>query len=197
MQKPNSSIDTIDKGGDLNIREFRRMTAWQCDMIEEIEGYNDFLPLIDLLEEASVGDILIINIGSPGGNVDTGNLIIRAIRNSKAEVYARIVLPSASMAAVIACACKGIIFCDHTLLMFHAYSGGGWGKADDLVQHIHYQHRYVMDGMSKTITPFLTKKELSSLEAGKDIYITADDASLPARIKRHFKGFDYDAALGL
>lgn len=152
--------------------------------IEDIEEYGD---LIRELHSAHEGDNIILNINSPGGRCDIGFMIVKSIIQTRATVVAHIVYPSASMASIIACVCDAILFDPHTYLMFHTYSGGAFGKSDEMFQDVIETKRSLEGKFRDCVGKFLTKKEIEKMLEGKDIYIRADDANLKARCDRHFR----------
>lgn len=175
----------MDNGIKYRIIEQNTRSEW--DLYGEIENHEYYESLITQLGNAVEGDLMVIRINSPGGRADVGFMIVKAIKNSQATVLAHVVWPSASMASIIALACDGMLMDDHTSLMFHTYSGGSWGKSDDLLQDVLETHWSLDNNAKNIITPFLTKIEVQKMQEGKDIYIRSDDVSLAKRMKRHFK----------
>lgn len=171
---------------DGRVRVARSASVYRCEVLGSIDNYADYHELMEVLETASANDSIILEIGSPGGDFDIASLIIRAVQNSKADVFAEIVLPSDSMAALLAVCCVDLRMNEGTYLMFHAYSTGFNGKADEFIQYANHNHRQSKRMMDKWSSPFLTQEEIESLWQGKDIYIHDDDPTLQERIKRHF-----------
>ncbi len=165
----------------LKTIEFRSYLL--SDVLESESKHQDF---IDALYEAQKGDRFILNINSPGGHVDVGATLIHYIQESDADVIARVLWTSASMASIIALACGGLVFKRHTYLMFHDYSSGTWGKACDIELDVKYARKCISGLFRELSSPFLTQRELNEIEAGKDLYICWDDKDLNKRIKRHF-----------
>lgn len=162
-------------------------TRTDFDFYGEIEDHKFYKPLIDELNIAGESDYIVLHINSPGGRVEVGQMIVRAIQRTKAKVIANIVYPSASMASVIACACHGLSMEPNTYLMFHTYSGGAYGKGEDLLQQVVIDHQMLQAMDEIVVRPFLTKAEYTKLCQGKNIYINASDDNIKTRIARHFK----------
>jgi ATP-dependent protease ClpP protease subunit len=172
------------------IRE-SKTTEWT--LYGAIEEFSHYKTLIAALKEAQEGDIIKLLINSPGGSVDVGMMIVQAMQMSRAIIVADVVYPSYSMGAIIAVAGDFLVMQPHSFLMFHTYSTGMGGKSGDLIKMLSHDDDSLKGMMSDICTPFLTKAELKKMHAGDDLYITAKDPSLPARIKRHFKDVTYDA----
>jgi ATP-dependent protease ClpP protease subunit len=171
----------------MQYRIVQQSTRSEWDLHGPIEDYDHYSEFITQLGVAQEGDIMVLRISSPGGHADVGFMLVKAIMQTKATVVAHVVWPSASMASIIALACHALIFDEYTSLMFHTYSGGSWGKSDDLLQDVLETHWALDNNAKKIICPFLTPAEVQRMQEGKDIYIRNDDKSLQKRIKRHFK----------
>lgn len=171
----------------IKYRIVQQNTKSEWDLYGAIDNYEYYDDLITQLHQATQGDMMVLRINSGGGHADIGFMLVKAIQNSAATVLAHVVWESASMASIIALACDGLLMDKNTNLMFHAYSGGSYGKADDLVQGVNRSHRLLTNAAREIICPFITKKELIDIENGRDKYIEWDDDDLQKRIKRHFK----------
>lgn len=152
-----------------------------------IDSFDTYKELIDGLQEAQDGDGIMLKINCPGGDCSVGFMIVQAIRETKATVVCNVVYPSMSLGAIIAVAGDYLIMQPHSYLMFHTYSAMDCGKSADLMKSVIHSDESLKGMMSDVCVPFLTKIELKKMHAGDDIYIKASDATLPARIKRHYK----------
>lgn len=153
--------------------------------IENFLDYNDF---IKALKEAQEGDNIEIKINSPGGRLDVGMMIIQAMKTTAATVVCNVVYPSHSMGAIVALAGDYVVLQKHSYLMFHTYSGGTCGKSGDLLQDVQNTDEALKGMMDELIYPFLSKKEITQMHKGEDIYIKYNDPTLESRVKKHFKG---------
>ena len=152
-----------------------------------IETYEDYKDLIIALNEARDGDGITIRINCCGGDSSIGTMIIQAIQKSKAVVLCHVVYPSHSMASLIAISGDYLIMQEHSFIMFHTYSCMTGGKSPDLIKDVYYMDKALKGMTNELCYPFLSKKEIKRIDNGEDLYITADDPTLPARLKRHFK----------
>lgn len=160
-------------------------TTWS--FFGEIEEFRGYAALIKELYNAEDGDIITLNINSPGGRVDIGRSIITAMHHTKAVVHCHVESDSCSMAALIAVSGDSMTMSENTYLMFHNYSTGMYGKGGDLAKQMQYEQESIYTLFKAWCTPFLTMKEFTAMLAGEDIYIKDSDPTLAARIKRHFK----------
>lgn len=149
-----------------------------------IEDHKD---LINVLRKAKDGDLVKLRLSSHGGSIQSGYIILNAIKQCRGHVHAEIEAPCYSMASVIALACDSIKFHIGTYLMFHNYSGGFFGKGSEMKDQIENYSKINKDMDNYYCAPFLTKKEIEKLASDSDLYIHWDDKDLKDRIKRHFK----------
>jgi ATP-dependent protease ClpP protease subunit len=154
----------------------------------EVESdFEPYLPLIEALDSAGENDHIVININSPGGDCDVGAMIIKSMQACVGTVHCVVSWPSFSMGAIIAVAGDSLVIERDAFLMFHTFSYGTHGKSDDVLQYTKYIDKHLNDFVKRIVTPFITVKELNNMVNGKDIYIAYDDATLDARMKRHYK----------
>lgn len=171
----------------IQLMSNRQINASVWSFYGEIEEFGGYSELIKTLYNAQEGDVLRLNINSPGGRVDIGRSIITAMHLSKAVVHCHVESDSCSMASLIAVSGDSMSMADNTYLMFHNYSTGMYGKGSDLAKQMQYEQESIYTLFKAWCTPFLTMKEFTAMLAGEDIYIQDSDPSVPARIKRHFR----------
>lgn len=159
----------------------------EWNFVGAIEEYEDCIDFIKHLRDAQANDVILINMNSPGGCVATGTMIVNAIRQCAARVICNVVYNSYSMAAIIALSCNELILQKHQFLMFHTYSGGSYGKSDDVIQEVNRNNKSIRGMWDEVMIPFFSRRELNTMHDGKDIYIHWDDPTLETRVKRHFK----------
>ncbi len=152
-----------------------------------INGYSDYKELLTAFKEAQEGDSIELRINCSGGDCSVGAMIIQAMQQSKAVTVCNVVYPSHSMGSLIALAGDYLVMQPHSFLMFHTYSTLIGGKSSDMIKDMNYMDR-ALKGLSDEISsPFLSKSEIARINNGEDVYICADDPTLPARLKRHYK----------
>lgn len=133
--------------------------------ISDLDYHSDFYDFtsskavkafVDSLKE---GEKATIEINSVGGLVTEGIAMANAIKNSKAEITAHVVGLAASMASVVACACRKLIFDEASFFMIHNPWGFAIGDADEL-RH----EASVLDVMKKACLSFYRGKFAGSEE---------------------------------
>lgn len=162
-------------------------TVVEYEIFDTIEDHEQYVELRDDLYRANENDIAILKINSPGGNVDVGLMIVKAIQESKANVIARVMFPSASMASLIALSCDFLVMDKYSELMFHSYAGGNYGRAHEILESTTSWHKHLTGIFDDILGKFLTKKEKTKMWEGAEIRICWNSPDLEERIRRHYK----------
>ncbi len=157
-----------------------------------ISSFSDYKELLAAYKEAQQGDSIELKINCSGGDSSVGMMIIQAMQSSQAVTVCNVVYPSHSMGALIAISGDYLVMQPHSLIMFHTYSCMTGGKSSDLIKDVFYMDKALRGMSDELCTPFLTKAELKRINNGEDFYVTADDPTLPARLKRHYKDIVID-----
>lgn len=147
-----------------------------------------YAPVLNVLEGASENDKVTIELAGPGGSVDTGIVIVNAIRDCKCGVDIVVVGRCFSMHAILAVSGKSLVMKPNTWLMFHNYSGGESGKGTEMFDATIQTYKHIHQFFDDLATPFLSAEEITKVKSDKDVYIRASDKDLNKRIKRHFNG---------
>lgn len=92
-------------------------------------------PIIDGLENAphAKGDAVVIEIDSPGGEVEAGFKLVKAIEHYPAKVICVVDGEADSMASYIFVACDVRAMTRRSILMIHQPGMGGGGQVHDLL----------------------------------------------------------------
>lgn len=137
---------------------------------EEVNTHDDF----NELRNATEYDHLQIRISSSGGFIRTGQMLINIIDDIFSDrCYTIIENEAVSMAAVIFC--KGVerIVYPHSLIMFHNYSAGYYGKGNEI--NAWHEAFYPMAlNYLKTHSVGLSEDEVIRLSRGEDFWFNAE-----------------------
>ena len=160
-------------------------TVYLTDIIESPSLYNE---LCFKLDTASEAEKFIIVINTPGGILDAALMIVNSIRNTKAEVTAKLAGTVASAGTIITLACKNVIIADHTAFMIHNYSGGLVGKGHELKAHQEFVDANLNKSFSDLYAGFLTPAEIKKVIDGKDYWMNKEEVE-----QRLLKRAEYDS----
>ena len=151
-------------------------TEYTIRITRPITEIDDFEEEIMALEEANPDDIVMIQLSSPGGSLETCDFLCRRIQECKAPVFVEIGLTCASAASAICLQATDWKIHDSSTMMIHACSySPGYGKEVDVFSHASYTNRINKEWVERTYKGYLSESELQSVLDGKDLYFYADD----------------------
>jgi len=159
------------------ITEGRNTDVYLTDQIEAPSEYNQ---LCSILNKAYKGDTVTLHINNGGGYVDSGFMIIDAIKNSKATVIASLSGTVASVSTIIALSCESIVVANYIQFMIHNYSGGASGKGHEMKAQMDFTDSQLNIAFTEIYGGFLTSHEMELVIAGTDIWMGKEE--LTARL---------------
>jgi len=142
------------------------------------ERSNDLDKIIDKLWEAPVNSEIIIHINSHGGLVKEGQRLINVIRQKFSGRITTILESMAySMGALMFCIGDKRIALPYSDLMFHNYSGGVFGKGNEILERVDHNNKHLTKFFKEIIlgANALTKKELNLMVNGKDFWFDSKE----------------------
>lgn len=140
-----------------------------------IEGPEEYTEMIHAIRTAGPNDEIFLYLNTPGGRLDTGIQLINAIRQSQATVYTVLEAQAYSMGALLFLCGNSIIVGDNSLLMFHNYSSGLYGKGNEQMAEIMLTAKWFRRFMHDVCVPFLTPEEVDEVLNGKDIWMESEE----------------------
>ena len=151
-------------------------TEYKIRLARPITDIDDFEEEIMALEEAGEGDIIFMQLSSPGGNLETCDFLCRRMNESAAPIVVEIGMTCASAASAMMLQADDWIIRDSSTVMIHACSySPGWGKEVDMWASASYTNRLNREWLERTYRGFLSDQELQTVLDGKDLYFFADD----------------------
>ena len=150
----------------------RHTDAYLTDNIDAPSEYNQ---LCHILNSAYKGDTITLHINNGGGYVDSGFMLIDAIKHTKAKVTAKLSGTVASVATIISLACAEIEVADYVQFMIHNYSGGASGKGHEMKAQMDFTDAELNKAFSEIYGGFLTDHEMELVIAGKDMWMGKDE----------------------
>ena len=171
-------VTEVSENGQL----FNIIDYFLSDTIEEKSDYYDFLRAVNA---ASQYDEIHIHINNYGGDLDAAIQIYYSLVKSKARVIISVEGACMSAATVIMLSADEIEFCPWSSIMIHAYSDGVIGKYQEIQSSSDFRKEWFIKFMNDIYGEFLTKKEISQIMGGKDLWMSSDDAIV--RFNKIFK----------
>lgn len=142
------------------------------DEIMEPFYYNQW---VNAIKNAGENDVISIHVNSPGGVLDTGIQLYGALMASEATVCVFIEGGCCSAATMVMMAADELYIDNNAYFMFHAYTGGRYGKFNSLQEDAKFQERWFPAISKEIYKDFLTEKEMDDLLNGKDFWLDAQD----------------------
>lgn len=140
--------------------------------ISSLQGYREFL---HLLRTAAQTDMFIIYINNFGGNLHTCIDIVHAMQSCQGTITTVITGPIYSAAPLIALQGHKIFMNENTFMMFHDYSTMEVGKGNEIEKSTTHYRGFFSEFMGRMCKKFLTRKEISNVLSGKDLYLSRDE----------------------
>jgi ATP-dependent protease ClpP protease subunit len=141
----------------------------------EIESSENYISWFDTIRHAGESDLVKIYINSPGGDVFTAIQFIRALEETSASVVVSVEGLCASAATMIMLAADSFEVSQHTMFMFHNYSGGTVGKGGEMLDQLKHERVWSEKLLRDTYKHFLTDAEITSMLENKDIWMDGDE----------------------
>lgn len=142
------------------------------DELVEPSAYDE---LCHLLRNADAEDDIRLFLNTPGGNLASGLAIIQAMQESQATITTILNPEAYSMGALMFVAGDHHVLNDKSILMFHNYSGGLFGKGNEQAAEIAAVKPWFEKIMHDICCPFLTEEELSAVLRGSDLWLRQDE----------------------
>ena len=144
-------------------------------LVGEITTPDDYVEWFEIIRNATENDIIKIHINSPGGNLYTAIQMMRVMSESQANILTSV--EGACMSAATMVFLSGDLFeiSDHSMFMFHNYSGGTIGKGGEMYDNIMYERKWSDKFMRSVYAGFLTDDEITSILENKDIWMEPEE----------------------
>ena len=160
----------------------RQLHYYISGPIEEPAQYTEMIHQIRI---AGQNDVVHIHLNTPGGMVATGVQIISAMRASSGHIVTHLEGEACSMGALLFLTADEMVVYDDSLLMFHNYSGGAFGKGHELTASIEATNKWYTKLANTICTPFLEEEELTRIFDGADLWLLSDEVE--ERLKKMAK----------
>ena len=170
-------IEVSEEGQCYNVIDY-----FLSDTIEYKSDYYEFLRAVN---SATRFDEIHIHINCYGGDLDAAIQIYHSLVRSGAHIKILVEGACMSAATIIMMCAEEIEFCPWSSIMIHAYSGGDFGKYQELQSAASFSREWFTKLIYEVYEDFLTKAEIAQGLGGKDFWMSADDAS--ARFRKVFR----------
>lgn len=158
---------------------FNRPTGQILDFYlnSTIGSPEDYAEWNQILRSSGEQDVVYLHINCYGGQALTAVQLMRAISESRATVVASVegaCMSAATFLFLMADVCE---ISDHSIFMFHNFSGGTIGKGNEMMAQVHHNDKWARGLMESIYKDFFTQDEIDSILEGKDYWLSPDEVT--------------------
>lgn len=151
-----------------------------------IDEPSEYISWFEVMRNASDTDIIQIHINSYGGDLFTAIQFLRAIADTQAHVICSVEGACMSAATMIFLSADTFEVSEHSIFMFHNYSGGTFGKGGEMMDQLVHERKWSQHLLNRIYNEFLEENEIAALLENKDIWMDGEEV-LKRLSKRHEK----------
>jgi len=166
MKTPNKQSGRCYSKPIINVHEFY--------LSENIETSDEYIDWFDTIRHAGENDVVKIYINSYGGDMFTAIQFYRVLNETSATVMISVEGACMSAATMIFLCGEKFEVSEHSMFMFHNYSGGVVGKGGEMIDQLQHERAWSEKLLREVYTDFLTEKEIVSMLDNKDIWMDGD-----------------------
>lgn len=144
-------------------------------LVGEIGPPESYISAFDIIRHAQETDVIKFNINSPGGDLFTTIQFLRAIAECRGMVVASAEGACMSAATMIFLSADRYEISEHSLFMFHNYSGFSFGKGGEMYDQLIKERKWSEKIIRKLYENFLTPDEIRSILDNKDIWMDGEE----------------------
>ena len=148
---------------------------YEFNLDEDIKEPSYYRNLIEVLNNATEQDLVVLNINSGGGHLDSAISIIDALRNTRANTLAWISGSCYSAASLIALNCQNLEVGEFATFMAHNSQYGLGGYTTDIKDRAVFEHKMISKIMHSVYKHFLSVDEVEAVLSNKTIWMDADE----------------------
>lgn len=138
--------------------------------IGEAESYVSWL---QVMRSATQDDRVFFHINSPGGVIHTTMQILQAMDECQATIFGSVEGECCSAATMILLNCDNYMLSPYTYFMVHNFSGGTYGKGNEMQSKVEFEKRWFDNIAYSTYQGFMTPSEIKDMLRGVDFYFDA------------------------
>jgi len=172
----NETIDLTKLTGGIGSYS-KAITHLHSFYLYDVTDPSDYTDWFDTIRNASENDIIKIHINSPGGNLLTTIQLMRALNESAATIVCSVEGECMSAATMIFLQADLIEVSEHSMFMFHNYSGGTFGKGGEMMDQLKYESAWSEKLLRSVYEDFLTEDEIGMMLNNKDLWMDGDEVA--------------------
>jgi ATP-dependent protease ClpP protease subunit len=139
----------------------------------QIGPASDYIDWFQRIRASRESDILRFHINCTGGDLFTTIQFIQVLSETKATVVMCVEGSCMSAATLLFLMGDEFTVSDHSVFLFHNYSGGVVGKGAEIYHGVMHERKWTEKLLREAYENFLTEEEISQLLEDKDIWMDA------------------------
>lgn len=141
----------------------------------EIGESSEYIDWFDVIRNSSETDVIRFHINSYGGDLFTAIQFMRCMAECKSKIIASVEGVCMSAATIIFLSADIFEISEHSMFMFHNYSGMILGKGGEMYDNILHERKWSEKLFTSIYKDFLTKAEVESILENKDIWMDSSE----------------------
>ena len=141
----------------------------------EIKKSEEYIDWFDIIRNASSKDVVNIHINCYGGDLFTAIQMMRVLGECEGSVITSVEGACMSAATMIFLCADGFEVSNHSMFMFHNYSGGTIGKGGEMYDNIVHERKWSEKLLREIYANFLTEEEIGLILNNKDIWMDGEE----------------------
>lgn len=150
-------------------------TVKEYYLSSEIGDPDDYTTMIHEIRNCRNTDVVKIHINCPGGNLFTTIQILQAMGECQGHIIASVEGACMSAATMIFLCADEYEITNHSMFLFHNYSGGTFGKGGEMYHGMVHERKWSESLLRDLYSDFLTDFEISELINDKDMWMDASE----------------------
>lgn len=150
-----------------------------------IESPENYVEWNHIIRTATERDVIYLHINCYGGDVMTAVQLMRVMAESQAQIIASVEGACMSAATFLFLIADSFEISEHSMFMFHNYSGFSFGKGNEMREQINHEDKWSKHLLESIYKDFFTADEIKEIANGKDFWMSPDEVQkrLEARQK--------------
>ena len=144
-------------------------------VVGSIDAPKNYLEEFQTFKDAKEGENINMFINSGGGRLDTAVQYLTNMRNTAATTTSHLEGVCHSAATLLFLGADNWVVNPNALMLIHNYSGGAFGKGDELMSNVTANDKWVKGVMSSAYEGFLTEEEISLVYKNQDLWLESDE----------------------
>lgn len=149
-----------------------------------IESSDEYIQWFDTIRHAGSNDAIKFYINSYGGDVFTAIQFMKALNETSAAVIMSVEGACMSAATMIFLAGQTFEVAEHSMFMFHNYSGGTMGKGGEMLDQLQHERAWSEKLLRDVYKDFLTEQEIVAILDNKDIWMDGEEVIKRLKVKK-------------